>query len=67
MGAHIPPIHFEEIGRSYVGIPPDLLQDNGISFEDIEIQQWIQAFGNAVVPPIAEVIGRIIMEANNVR
>jgi DNA (cytosine-5)-methyltransferase 1 len=57
-GADTHLLHYEITGRSYRGFPSDLRVDYGVS----NMVDRLRALGNAVVPQVAEWIGRRIMQ-----
>ena len=56
-----PGIYIERIKRKSISIPQDIRMDDGFSYS---LDDTMRTCGNAVVPQVAEFIGRIIMEAN---
>lgn len=55
---------FEEIGCVYPQIPEHLRLDDGRTFELSEINRAVKGFGNGVAVPVAEWIGRQILQAD---
>jgi len=58
------PVNFTEIGMRFVSIPKHLRLGDGRTFEFSEIERAVKGFGNGVVIPCAEWIGRQILQAD---